>query len=142
MRILRFLAVGCVGLLVDSSLFSALYHGGLRAPFARAASIGGATLVAWYLNRRVTFEPSGRAPLAEMARYAGVATVAQGFNYAVFIALLRLTNEAAPLACLFASSGMAAGLSFTGQALFAFARKAPAQPIRADARLSLADGSG
>jgi putative flippase GtrA len=141
MCILRFLAVGCVGLAVDSAVFSALYHGGVRAPFARAASIAVATLVAWYLNRHVTFGPSGRAPLAEMVRYAGVALVAQGFNYTVFVALLRLTNEAAPLACLFASSGMAAGLSFTGQSLFAFSRTGSRQPTRADAQFSMADGS-
>ena len=121
-RIARFLTVGLVGLAVDSGLFWSLYQTGFSLEMARALSLALATLVTWGLNRLFTFAPSGRAPIHELARYVAVALVAQGFNYGLFLILVRLDAGAHPLLCLVVSAAATAALSFTGQSLIAFAR--------------------
>jgi putative flippase GtrA len=121
-RIARFLTVGLVGLGVDSGLFWSLYQAGVSLEIARALSLALATLVTWGLNRLFTFAPSGRAAAEELARYVAVALVAQGFNYGLFFALMRLDAQAHPLICLVVSAVATAALSFTGQSLIAFRR--------------------
>ena len=121
-RIARFLSVGLVGLAVDSGVFWGLFRADLSVEIARVPSLALATLVTWFLNRLFTFAPSGRRPAYELARYAAVALVAQGFNYGFFLALLRFDAGAHPLICLVASAVATAALSFTGQNLIAFRR--------------------
>ena len=122
-RIARFLAVGLVGLAVDSGVFSLFFQGGHGAAIARAISLVMATVVTWTLNRSLTFERTGRKPGHELAAYAGVALAAQGFNYGLFLALFSLANDTHPLACLVASAILTAALSFTGHSLVTFARR-------------------
>ena len=121
-RIARFLTVGLVGLGVDSGLFWSLFQTGVSLEIARALSLAVATLITWGLNRLFTFAPSGHAPLRELARYVAVALVAQGFNYGLFLLLVRLDAGAHPLLCLVVSAVATAALSFTGQSLIAFRR--------------------
>ena len=121
-RIARFLTVGLGGLAADSGLFWSLFQAGFSLEIARAASLAVATLLTWGLNRLFTFAPSGRAPLHELARYAAVALVAQGFNYGLFLILVRLDAGGHPLLCLVAAAVATAALSFTGQSLIAFRR--------------------
>ena len=121
-RIARFLTVGVVGLAVDSGAFWWLYNDAVAMEIARAVSLSLATLVTWGLNRLFTFAPSGRAAAEELARYVAVALVAQGFNYGLFFALMRLDAQAHPLICLVVSAVATAALSFTGQSLIAFRR--------------------
>jgi putative flippase GtrA len=121
-RIARFLSVGLVGLGVDAGLFASLFAEGAGAPVGRAVSLALATIVTWWLNRQVTFAPSGRSALNEALRYAMVAVLAQGFNYVSFLFLLQITQTSRPLLCLVASAVMTAAFSFTGQSLFAFSR--------------------
>jgi len=121
-RIARFLTVGLVGLAVDSGLFWSLHQAGVSIEIARAPSLVVATFVTWFLNRLFTFAPSGRAPGRELIRYVGVALVAQGFNYGLFLTLLRFDAGAHPLICLVVSAVATAALSFTGQSLIAFRR--------------------
>ena len=121
-RIARFLTVGLVGLAADSGLFWSLYQTGVSLEIARAISLAVATLVTWGLNRLFTFAPSGRPPLHELLRYVAVALVAQGFNYGLFLILVRLDAGAHPLLCLVVSAIATAALSFTGQSLIAFRR--------------------
>jgi len=121
-RIGRFLTVGVVGLAVDSGVFWGLFQAGASVEIARALSLAVATLVTWFLNRLFTFAPSGRPPGREFARYVGVALVAQGFNYGLFLGLLRFDAGAHPLICLVVSAVATAALSFTGQSLIAFRR--------------------
>mgnify|MGYP006271360457 CR=1 FL=1 len=121
-RIARFLTVGLVGLGVDSGLFWSLYQTGVSLEIARALSLAIATLVTWGLNRLFTFAPSGRSPFHELIRYLAVALVAQGFNYGLFLLLVRLDAGAHPLLCLVTSAIATAALSFTGQSLIAFRR--------------------
>jgi putative flippase GtrA len=128
-RVGRFLCVGLVGLGVDAGLFSLLYGQGSGAPVARAASLAVATLVTWSLNRAFTFGPSHRRAFVEALRYAGVALLAQGFNYLTFLGLLHVTGAAHPLRTLVATAVMTAAFSFMGQSLFAFGRAQPLDPL-------------
>ena len=122
-RLARFLAVGLAGLAVDSAVFSLLFSQGSGPASARAASLVAATLVTWTLNRHLTFGSADRAPGREFAVYAGVALAVQGFNYALFLALVFFANNTHPLAWLVASAVVTAALSFTGHSLFTFARR-------------------
>ena len=122
-RVIRFLMVGLAGLAVDAGLFHWLYGSNVIAPVARAISLVIATLVTWSLNRTFTFDPSGHRPIHEALRYAGVALVAQGFNYLMFLILLHVTGAAHPLRMLVVTAVMTAALSFTGQSLFAFRQR-------------------
>lgn len=121
-RIMRFLAVGLVGLGVDASLFSLIYSNGGAAYVARAISLLCATGVTWALNRAFTFAPSGHRPLREIMRYALVALLAQGFNYICFLLLLHWTGATHPLRTLVVTAAMTAAFSFAGQNSFAFRR--------------------
>lgn len=129
--IIRFLCVGLVGLAVDSGIFSLLFHNGAGAPAARAVSLPAATLVTWWINSAVTFERSGRAPIAELTRYCCVALFVQGFNYLAFLAMFFATGSTYPMACLAASAAMTAALSFCGHFAFTFARRAEVRSISA-----------
>ena len=120
-RFARFAAVGTLGLATDAGLFALLTGYGAPEFGTRALSLAVATLVTWNLNRRFTFDASGRRGSGELARYALVALSAQGLNYLTF-ALLRGTVPAmAAMAALLCGAGLAAVLSFTGQRLFTFA---------------------
>ena len=121
-RIARFLTVGLVGLAVDSGLFWSLHQSGVSVEVARALSLAVATFATWFLNRLFTFAPSGRTPGRELMRYVAVALVAQGFNYGLFLTLLRFDAGAHALICLVISAVATAALSFTGQSLIAFRR--------------------
>lgn len=118
-----FLAVGVVGLMADAAVFLALGAGGLTLAPARAISIFAATLVTWQLNRRFTFQASGRGRLDEALRYAGVALLAQGGNYLGFVLLCHLAPAVPPLTVLVACSAGVAGVSFIGQRVFTFGQR-------------------
>jgi putative flippase GtrA len=130
----RFLGVGLVGLAVDASLFTAMDATHFRPETSRAISLGVATLVTWWLNRRHTFGASGRHPATEAARYAAVALGAQGFSYAVFLALVYEAPALPRLLALLVGAGLAAVAGFAGHKLFAFAPRretpelSPARP--------------
>ena len=116
----RFLAVGCVGLTADATVFSAFSAAGSPDALARLASLAAATLLTWRLNRRFTFQSSGRRAHAEAARYVGVALCAVGLNLALFLTLRALAPSLPALLALFTSAVFAAGFSFAGQSLVTF----------------------
>ncbi len=123
----RFLAVGAVGLAVDSTVFMLLFNQHSPRPVARAASLVAATLVTWFANRAVTFGASGRSRRAELGRYGLVALVAQGFNYGLFLALSAAAPKIHPLPLIVVSAASAAMFSYAGQRLFTFgASRTPA----------------
>ncbi len=125
----RFLAVGCLGLGSDALAFSACSAAGAGDAVARLVSLSLATLLTWRLNRRFTFEASGRRAHAEGVRYATVALCAQGLNLALFLVLRDLAPTMPPLLAIAVSAVLAAGFSFTGQSLLTFrARLAGAAP--------------
>jgi putative flippase GtrA len=120
--------VGLVGLAVDTAVFSLAYHFGASRALARAVSLGVATWVTWTLNRRVTFQPTGRRRGAELARYAGVALVAQGFNYLLFLTLSALIPHVPPVFLIPVCAVAATGLSYCGQRFFTFQALGPTRP--------------
>lgn len=118
--LVRFAAVGSVGLAVDASAFRALTVLAFSDAAARALSLACATFVTWRLNRAVTFRPSGRAQAVESSRYGAVALAAQGFNYALFLSLRLCFPHLHDLVALVLSAGAAACFSFTGHRFFTF----------------------
>jgi putative flippase GtrA len=123
--LLRFLAVGGAGLAVDAATFSAAFAAGVPLTVARALSLGLATIVTWRLNRRFTFQASGRAAHLEGLRYALVALGAQGFNWGLFVTLCRSVPGVPALVLLVASAACATTFSFAGQRLLTFSRATP-----------------
>ncbi len=75
--LIRFLIVGCSGLVVDISVLGLLEHAGLHKAWARAISLALATVFTWVLNRYFTFGGGGRSAGAEFGRYAVVAADTQ-----------------------------------------------------------------
>ena len=117
----RFLAVGLVGLAVDTALFQAVMALGLEPRVARLVSLAGATVCTWTLNRRFTCAATGRSRRAELTRYAAVTLCAQGFSYAVFLVLLASAPALDPQISAWTGAVLAAGVSYAGQRLFTFA---------------------
>src|SRR5262245_4893314 len=87
-RPFRFLAVGGLGLTTDFCVFTILMGYAPHPLLMRLVSIAVATLVAWRLNRALTFDSSGRAQSDEAVRYGVVTLAAQGTSYAIFAALV------------------------------------------------------
>ena len=124
--LVRFLSIGLVGLAVDSAVFAALFYLlHLDKALARVISMPVATCVTWLLNRRHTFEATGRAKRHEVSRYAVVTLCAQAFSYGVFLAICALMPKLPPNIALVAGAVLAAGFSYSGQRFFTFA------PVRA-----------
>ncbi len=124
-RPLRFIAVGCIGLLTDLGVFT-LIAAYVHYPLAvRLVSLAVATLVTWRLNRTLTFARSHRAQHEEAVRYAIVTAVAQGSSYAIFAALVLTVLGGLPQAALMCGAGVAAFVSYNGHRLFAFAPRKP-----------------
>jgi putative flippase GtrA len=129
----KFLGVGFAGLAVDLSVLWLLEHVGLDKAIARAGSLGLATIVTWALNRRVTFEASGRRAHEELGRYIVVTLVAQGVNYFVFLGLLAVMPGLLHTLAACIGAVCAAGFSYTGHRFFSFARRRRAAAAQADA---------
>ena len=117
----RFLAVGLVGLTVDTVAFQLALAAGLEPAWARLCSLAVATMVTWTLNRRFTFARTGRRRRVELARYAVVTTGAQGFSYGVFLTLITVAPALDPQLSMWIGAGLAAVGSYLGQRLFTFA---------------------
>jgi putative flippase GtrA len=128
-RLVRFAAVGGLGLLTDLGAFTVVAGFGHHPLAARLASLGIATLVTWRLNRLLTFARSNRAQTDEAMRYLAVTAVAQGTSYAVFATLVLTALAALPQAALIGGAAAGALVSYNGHRLFAFAPRAhPAMP--------------
>jgi putative flippase GtrA len=123
-RPLRFLAVGGLGLTTDFCVFTILMEHAPRPLLMRLVSVAVATLVAWRLNRALTFDSSGRAQSDEAMRYGVVTLAAQGTSYAVFAALVLTVLGWLPQAALVIGAVAGAFVSYNGHRLFSFARGA------------------
>ena len=131
----RFLSVGITGLAVHTALFTLQLHVfGVSEKAAWWVALLIATSVTWTLNRRLTFQPSGRGRGAEIARYILVTAVAQGISYSVFLGLGDLAPHLPRAIALIAGSGVATIFSYTGQRFFTFAapKTVAGEPIITD----------
>ena len=120
-RFLRFAVVGGTGFLVDAGLLAALHHGAGLDPFtARLISISAGAFSTWRLNRVVTFGASRASQAAEGLRYAAVAALAAGFNYAVYALILIAWTGLPPIAAAVLATLVAMTLSYFGYSRFVF----------------------
>lgn len=112
-RVAAFVVVGGLAFLVDAGVLVALERGaGWSAFEARIASIGVAALVAWRLNRAVTFGASGSSQAAEGGRYAVAAAASAAVNYGVFSVVLLIAPAVASVAAAAVATLMAAAVSY------------------------------
>jgi putative flippase GtrA len=124
--LVRFLSIGLIGLVVDSALFAAFFYlAHLDKALARALTLPIATCVTWVLNRRHTFEATGRGKRHEIARYAIVTLCAQGVSYVVFLVVCAMAPKLPPNIALVVGAVVAAAFSYSGQRFFTFAPVKP-----------------
>ncbi|MDB5421506.1 MAG: GtrA family protein [Brevundimonas sp.] len=123
--LVRFLAVGVVGLTTDALVFSVFHGEGLSRGVARAISLIAATGVTWTLNRAFTFTATGRRRRVEIARYALVVAVSQGLSYSIFLTISWVAPHLPALVALFTGAVIATVFSFTGQRVFTFRAERP-----------------
>ncbi|MFH0727180.1 MAG: glycosyltransferase family 39 protein [Pseudomonadota bacterium] len=122
---LRFMMVGLLGLVVDLSLFQALFSNGVRLGTAHTVSFIAATLVNYLLNSRWAFRHEDRtdAP-ADSHRYGSfliIALLAVFLRGGVLASLTGFWDWPAHAAML-AAIGAAAGVNYLGCAFFVFSR--------------------
>ena len=120
-RLLRFFAVGALGLAADLALFTLLLSEGLHPLAAGLLALAGATVLTWRLNRAFTFDRSARAQHEEALRYAAVTAVAQSASYGVFAVLVSTVCAVLPQAAVVIGAAAGALVSYNGHRLFAFA---------------------
>jgi putative flippase GtrA len=118
---LRFALVGGTGFAVDALVLSLLHYVVGLDPFsARVVSMCSATFTTWRLNRAHTFGESKHSQAHEGFRYATVAAMAAGVNYAVYALALILWRDMPPIAALVAGSGSAMAFSYAGYSRVVF----------------------
>jgi len=125
-RPVRFIMVGCTGLAVDLSLFTAIMAYAHHPLVIRLITLTVATFVTWRLNRAFTFARSHRPQHREAMRYAAVTALAQSTSYAVFAALVLTVFAWLPQAALMSGALVGAFVSYNGHRLFAFSPHASA----------------
>jgi len=81
---------------------------------ARVVGILTATVVAWLMHRRITFDVAYPPSLGEFLRFFVVASGANAANYVVFAAIVLLVPATPLLVAILVSSGFAALLSYLG----------------------------
>ena len=142
----KFLGVGLVGLVVHTGVFTLLYkvdaspfvnwlHGRLgdgglfvwaraqivQHSWAWLAGLITATSITWTLNRKVTFQKSGRKLHQEMFRYAVVTLVSQTIAFLVFHGLVELAKSIPAPIDVIIGAACATVVSYAGQRFFTFA---------------------
>src|SRR6202044_3969557 len=104
---------GAAGLAVHTATFTVVLQFGADKSAAWLAGLVMSTLVAWSLNRKLTFSASGRSRRDEISRYALVTLVAQGISFAVFTLACRAAPHVWPQACVLAGAVSATIFSYT-----------------------------
>lgn len=116
----RFLAVGGIGLAVDSAAYT-IIDGWLGVPaVSRLFSLLLATSVTWQLNRHVTFRAAGRDRAAQALRYTIVAATSQSISYATFLLIIAVVPTIPHLLALLSGAVLGAVVGFSGQSIFGF----------------------
>jgi putative flippase GtrA len=122
-KALSFAVAGGVGFVVDAGILTLLLAATPLDPFsARLVSILTALSSTWFLNRNLTFGPSGRSLASEGARYGGVGAATSIVNYLIYSVMLIAFPHMPPLVALIAASGAAMVLSYFGYTRLVFNR--------------------
>jgi putative flippase GtrA len=110
-----FVVSGSTAFVVDMTMTWLLVRGARLDPFsARLIAILLATVVAWLMHRRITFNVAYAPSLAEFLRFFAVASGANSANYVVYAAILLLAPLTPLLVAIVLSGGLAAILSYFG----------------------------
>lgn len=126
-KFVKFVIVGLIATLIDVGVLQLLIGSGADPYLARAVSIPVAMVAAWQMNRHFTFGASGRRPAEEALRYAAVASLTAGVNYAAYAALVMTQPAIPPAVSVLIATAISMWVSFVGQQLFAFRRITPAE---------------
>jgi len=78
------------------------------------------------INRRVTFDATGRTLKSEGARYGSVGLAAAAINFGGFSLLITLAPQISPYLALIAASASATTFNYLGCSHFVF-RKTPTE---------------
>ena len=126
-QLVRFLAVGAAGYVVNLAVYTAAVHGAdTDYRLAAVLAFGVALATTFALNRRYTFEATGDPLHHEATRYLLVSLVGFATNLAALTALVDVAMLAKVPAQAIAIV-LAAPVNFAGQRLWTFARRpAPA----------------
>jgi putative flippase GtrA len=114
----RFVIVGLIGFLVDSSGTLSLIALGMSPFLARPPAILAAMTATWLLNRQFTFQVKERRSASEAIRYAAVAIAAALLNYGAYSLFILWGLPPFPAVAL--ATGIQVGFSFVGYRRFAF----------------------
>jgi putative flippase GtrA len=110
-----FIFSGLTAFAIDISLTWVLVHGVGLDPFsARLIGILVATVVAWLMHRRITFNVAYDPSVMEFVRFFVVASAANGANYVTYAALLLIVRHIPLVVAIVLSSGVAGLLSYFG----------------------------
>lgn len=120
LQLIRFAAVGASGYVINLAVFAACVHL-LSIDYRIAFVIAFVVSVAnnFWLNRHWTFNAKHQHPIFQATRFFAVSAVAQGFAYAILVALVDgpgLGKVAAQAIAIAAATP----LSFIGQKLWSF----------------------
>jgi putative flippase GtrA len=121
-----FIFSGLTAFAVDMAVTWLLVDGaGLDRFTSRLIGILVATVVAWLMHRRITFNVPHPPSLTEFVRFFAVASGANAANYVVYAAILLLAPSTPLAVAIVISSGVAALLSYVGFRFGVFRRLEP-----------------
>jgi putative flippase GtrA len=123
---LRFITSGAVAFAVDAAVLAALTSGlGVHPILARTVAISLAMIAGWLMHRTHSFAVAAPPSIAEFLRFAGVAWTASAINYCLFVLIMVLDAQFAPLAAMTISSLAAMTFSYLGLRFAAFRDRCP-----------------
>lgn len=124
-----FIFSGLTAFAVDIAVTWVLVRVARLDPFsARLIGILAATVVAWLMHRRITFNVAYGPSLNEFLRFFVVASGANGANYVVYAAILLLLPATPLTVAIVVSSGIGGLLSYLGFRFGVFRRFEEDQP--------------
>ena len=83
---MRFAVVGLATAAIDFGVLAGLGALGLSLYVSRGVSIAAALVVAWWLNRSMTFRSAAPPSWREFGAYAGTAAIGAAINYGLYSA--------------------------------------------------------
>ena len=109
-----FLVAGGTAFVADAGTLMLLAYAGLPLLAGRMASIAVAMVVAWWLNRTLTFRVAAAPTWAEFSKYALLAATTAILNYVIFALLVTTHTVTHPLAATALATLASMAVSFMG----------------------------
>lgn len=111
---LGFLFAGSCAFVVDTGTLLLLGHFGLPLMAGRIVSIALAMVVAWWLNRWLTFKITSSPTWKEFGKYVALAASAALLNYTLFVILIATETITQPIAATAIATVISMIFSFLG----------------------------